>query len=148
MLKPKITIDTCVILPAYCWKRNSYLFMQHLDDYEWCLSEYIMDECKRILKNPKLAFFQEISKEYDSLDGVVGRINNILNNINEKTTLIIPGNPVANLIEDPTDNPILDCAYYSGSEFLITKDYCIRRLSTFEGTKIYTPIEFVSQYYR
>ena len=62
MLKPKITIDTCVILPAYCWKRNSYLFMQHLDDYEWCLSEYIMDECKRILKNPKLAFFQEISK--------------------------------------------------------------------------------------
>jgi predicted nucleic acid-binding protein len=49
------------------------------------------------------------------------------------------------VVDDPDDNRILECAVEAGSEFIVTNDKAISRLSEYDGIKMIRAGDFLQQ---
>jgi predicted nucleic acid-binding protein len=47
------------------------------------------------------------------------------------------------IVDDPTDNRILECAATSGSDYLVSGDHHLLKVGQYQGCKIATPAEFL-----
>jgi uncharacterized protein len=54
-----------------------------------------------------------------------------------------PKQPIDMIVDDPTDNRILECAATSGSDYLVSGDHYLLRVGQYQGCKIVTPAEFL-----
>lgn len=47
------------------------------------------------------------------------------------------------IVDDPTDNRILECAATSSSNYLVSGDHHLLKVGQYEGCKVVTPAEFL-----
>lgn len=60
--------------------------------------------------------------------------------------IVVPQRRVALIIEDPTDNRILECAQATKADVTITGDRHLQKLKEFRSTPIVSPGEFLVRY--
>ncbi|MBI4440724.1 putative toxin-antitoxin system toxin component, PIN family [Candidatus Woesearchaeota archaeon] len=136
----KVTLDTNVILSAYFWQGDSYKVMQ-LIPYElnWYISPFILGECTRIMGNPDLKFSHKLKDAGKTLDDIV-------TDMTSKSTLVVPTMTIHAVAKDPSDDHIIECAYASQSDFLISKDYYLLNLKKYANIPILRPEWFLEEY--
>lgn len=131
----RITVDTNVLVSALGWNgaEAAVIDMVLESRIELCLSAQILSEFYRVVKYPKLGFTGE------EIDGFIGRI----------LPCVLFVNPIKNIYvidADPDDNKIIECAIAGESEFIISGDRHLLKLSEYEGIKILRAAEFLKRF--
>lgn len=60
------------------------------------------------------------------------------------STIVEPKEKLSVIIEDPSDNKILECAVEGNANCILTKDKHLLKLKEFNGIKILTPEDFLN----
>ncbi len=135
----KITLDTNVILAGYFWKGDSSEILLYLipDSVEWAISPYIIDECKRVMT--RQPFRLKLEKQGRTLDDIV-------QDIKTKSSLIVPTQVVPVVARDSTDDHIVACAYESLSDYLVSFDNDLLDIKQYKSIPIVSPATFLVAY--
>jgi len=131
---PRIVLDTNVLVSALGWSgapRES-LKLCTQQRARLCLSPEILRELERVLFYPKLGFQERAIVEYLEL-------------LTEIAYLVEPSFRLANVLEDPDDHRVLECALASRADFVVSGDRHLTRLKSFEGIPILKPQQFLTQ---
>jgi uncharacterized protein len=133
MGKKKIIIDTNNLISALGWEGNSRELVQKAIDkeFELCISLKQIEELKRVMDYPKFRF-SEIQKR--NFLEILTEVASIVN-----TTTIL------NVIEDPDDNMLLECALEVKADYIISGDEHLKKLKEFKGIKILNVKDFLEK---
>jgi uncharacterized protein len=132
----KVTLDTNVLISGTYWKGDPHEILNLIDRgvIVCVLSEDIIAEYKKVLSREDI-----IDKVYDK--------NLVAFQIAERTIsksfIVIPRVKIK-IVEDETDNKILECAVEGGSDYIITRDNHLLKLESFKKIKIITPEAFLN----
>lgn len=124
----KITVDTNFLVSATQWDYSfcHKLLIQFIEvGVEIFTTREILEEFFKVLVRD----FKYSNKEANALIEV---LLSFLNLIETTTNLEV-------IKEDPEDNKIIECAFESGSEFIITYDKHLLRLREYKKIKIIKP---------
>lgn len=127
----KVLPDTNIIISAVFWGGNPYevIIKGILEKYQLVTSTEILDEVADKLRN-KFKFPEEnIQKLIDILLTYCHVI--------EPTTKF-------NVVRDKTDNKIIECAFDSKADYIVTGDPDLLILKEFKGIKIVTAKKFLN----
>ncbi|PWU05149.1 MAG: putative toxin-antitoxin system toxin component, PIN family [Terriglobia bacterium] len=127
----KVTLDTNVYVSAFQFGGMRLLHMAIDGDLEIAVSEPILSEVIRILRDK----FQ--------WDGY--RLQDARHQILGLAQMVTPGQSLDVVKEDEPDNRILECAVAARSEFLLTADQDLLRLGVYEGILILRPVDFLKR---
>jgi putative PIN family toxin of toxin-antitoxin system len=94
------------------------------------VSDDILNEVNRVLLRPKFGWSQ------DRVDAAIRQIAGFAEHVEPKQRLDM-------IVDDPTDNRILECAATSSSDYLVSGDNHLLRVGQYHGCKIVTPAEFL-----
>jgi putative PIN family toxin of toxin-antitoxin system len=132
----RVTADTNIYISAlnFGGKPLAILDAAQHGEIELAISEPIMAEMIRILRNK----FQ-----WPEAD-----LAEIGEQILAYTLFVEPRMQVTIIDEDPSDNRILECARESSSGYIVSGDAHLLKLVEFEGAKIVTPSQFLSEHLR
>ncbi len=72
--------------------------------------------------------------------------NQLIQLLEEASTVVYPIVPVHIIKEDETDNRIIECAIAADAEYLLSGDQHLLKYREYEGIKILTPGEFLDQF--
>ncbi|MBU0459541.1 MAG: putative toxin-antitoxin system toxin component, PIN family [Nanoarchaeota archaeon] len=123
-----VTFDTNVLLSATLWdgsvaqKLLYDLIRQNVKIYS---SLEILNEYQRVLK-----------RDFDFSDE---EITEIMEKVLTFVTLVKPKEKVKVVIEDPSDNVIIECAFESKSKYIITYDPHLLKLKEYKDIQIIKP---------
>lgn len=133
MGEKKVVIDTNVVISGFGWKGPPYRILQLAFDQkiEWCICKAQVDEIARVLSYPHLKF--EISHQQSILDLLF------------KTVHVVEIAGDLDVVDDPTDNVILETALVAKADFLITGDQHLLKFNPYSGMKIVKPADFLNQ---
>lgn len=67
-----------------------------------------------------------------------------MNALKEFTLLVHPRTALAEIIDDPDDNRVLECAVESHSQFIVSGDKHLLRLVTYQGIRIVKVADFLT----
>ena len=106
-----VTTDTNVIVSALNFPGNSsrILDLAEAGEIRLAVSDDILNEVKRVLLRPKFGWSQE------RVDAAIRQIAGFAEHIEPQQRIDI-------VVDDPTDNRILECAFASGSDYLVSGD--------------------------
>jgi len=107
----KVVIDTNVVVSAILKDRvpeEILLLIISNPDFEWLVSQEILDEYRRVLRRDKFNLPEEIIQKW--------------NNVFASLTILIEVDVDITLKRDQKDAKFLACAVASNAEFLITGD--------------------------
>jgi putative PIN family toxin of toxin-antitoxin system len=93
------------------------------------VSDDILNEVNRVLLRPKFGWSQ-------------GRVDAAIRQIAGFAEHVEPKQRIDMIVDDPTDNRILECAADSGSNYLVSGDHHLLKVGQYQGCKIVTPAEF------
>lgn len=129
--REKVVIDTNVFISAFGWGGNPLAIIELLEkgEIENCISEVILDELCRALSYPKLDFPQKLQSD-------------ILEFILVYSKIYKP-EEYLNIVSDPKDNKLIECALSSGAKFIITGDKGLLSIKEFRGIKTIKPDDFL-----
>jgi uncharacterized protein len=127
----RVTANTNVFISGLNFKSQPFDIVELARKglIEVAISEPIIEEIKRVLKG-----------KFNWPDECVLFIER---QIRSFSRLVEPKQRIDAITDDPTDNRILECAAASGSEYLVTGDKHLLKLSEFQGVKIIAPADFV-----
>ena len=131
----RITVDTNVLVSALGWNgaEAAVIDMVLESRVELCLSAQILSEFYRVVKYPKLGFTEE------EIDGFIGRILPCV-------LFVKPSKKICVIDDDPDDKKITECAIAGESQFIISGDRHLLKLSEYEGIKILRAAEFLNRF--
>jgi len=131
MGKKKIVIDTNNLISALGWEGKSRELIRRVIDkeFELVISIKQMNELKRVMNYPKLKFNEN-------------QKNKFLEIISEIAT-VIETEIELDVVDDPDDNMILECAIESGAEYIISGDDHLKKLKSFKNIKILPVSDFL-----
>ena len=128
----KLTFDTNILISSSLWYNSvAYKLLIRLikEDAEIFTTLEILDEYVKILKRD----FRYNDNE----------IKSVLNNLLSFLKIVKPLERFDIIKEDMGNNKILECAYFSNSNFILTYDKHLLKLKGFRNIKIITPEEFL-----
>jgi putative PIN family toxin of toxin-antitoxin system len=128
---PKVTLDTNVYVSAFHFGGMRLLHMAVDGDIEVAVSQPILNELIRVLR------------EKFQWDGY--RLQGAKQQILRLARLVEPAQTLHVIKEDEPDNRILECAVAAGSEFIISADKDLLRLSSYQGIRIIRPVDFLQR---
>lgn len=136
----KLIIDTNVLVSALIQKSypNFIFFNCVLENrFEICISDDLLEEYLEVINRPKFSKYPDflIKAEF-----VISQIEGIATKFSPKDRIEI--------IADSPDNRLLELAFESKADFIITGNTNDFTMSEFGGTKIISPKEFWDQYGR
>lgn len=131
----KVTLDTNVLVSATFWTGNSFKIIKLIDDkkIQCILSEEIIEEYNRVANS------DEIIEKVENKSLMVSKI---VENVISDSLIVMPALKL-NVIEDPDDNKILECAVEGKADCIISQDNHLLKLKEYKGIKILTPKEFL-----
>jgi putative PIN family toxin of toxin-antitoxin system len=131
VIKPIVVVDTNIFISATFWEGQPYAVVKKALNQEIVvfISQDIINEIKRVLVRDFSLSTKEINKIIDSF---------IL-----FTHLVKPKEKINVVIEDPSDNRIIECAITCNAKHIITQDKHLLKLKEFKGIKIITPKDFL-----
>lgn len=136
----RIIIDTNVLISALIQKSypNFILFHCVLENrFEVCISEELLEEYLEVINRPK---FNKYPDFLIKAELVISQIESIASKYYPRDRF--------ETIADKADNRLLELAYESKADFLITGNSNDFTMTDFRGTKILSPKEFWDQFGR
>jgi putative PIN family toxin of toxin-antitoxin system len=127
----KGTLDTNIYVSAFQFGGMRLLHMAVDRDIEIAVSQPILDELIRVLRDK----FQ--------WDGY--RLQGAKQQLLGLARLVVPTRTLDVIKEDEPDNRILECAVAAGSEFIISSDNDLLRLGSYAGMPIMRPVDFLQR---
>ena len=127
----RVVFDTNILISSSLWYNSvAYKLLIKLikEDTQIFTTVEILDEYAKILKRDFRYSDQET--------------NYIISKLLSFLKIVKPIEKFYVVKEDPDDNKILECAYFSNSKFIITYDNHLLKLKEFKGIKIIKPEEF------
>jgi len=127
----RVVFDTNILISSSLWYNSvAYKLLIKLikEDTQIFTTVEILDEYAKILKRD----FRYSDEE----------TNYIISKLLSFLKIVKPIEKFYVVKEDPDDNKILECAYFSNSKFIITYDNHLLKLKEFKGIKIIKPEEF------
>ncbi len=136
MGKKKIVLDTNILISAFGWNGKPRKILRHVisQQFELILSQQQIIEIRRVLDYPKFAFENDQKTRFLTFLCTIAFIIDVPN-----TLRIIK--------EDPEDNIILETALIGNALYIITGDYHLLKLKEFNGIKIITAAEFLTEFF-
>jgi hypothetical protein len=136
----RIIIDTNVLISALIQKSypNFILFHCILENrFEVCISEELLEEYLEVINRPKFSKYPDFLIKAEL---VISQIESIASKYYPRDRF--------ETIADKADNRLLELAYESNADFLITGNSNDFTMTEFRGTKILSPKEFWDQFSR
>ena len=132
----KVTLDTNVILSGYFHRDEHCMEVLELvpDHLQWYISPFIAKECADVMR--KKIFRKGLRRKGKTIDDV-------LQDIAARSILVYPTSKISVVVEDPSDDHILECAYDSGSDWLLSNDHHLYVLKQYLHIPILRPEEFL-----
>ena len=128
----KVVFDTNVLISATLWDNSvaqKLLFQLIEKEVPIYSSLEILEEYQKVLKRDFGYSNQEIIE--------------IVENVLQFVSLVIPQDKIKVVKEDPEDNKILECAIESSSNYIFTYDKHLLKLKEYKNIKIIKPEEFL-----
>ena len=131
----RIVADTNLLIASIFWNGAPYTIVQQALDgtIEIVTSHIILDEVRKVLKDPKEGF--ELSEQ---------EIDDIINCILLYAKLVVITMNI-NLARDHKDNHIIACAVAGHADCIVTRDNDLLVLKEYSGIKILTPELFIKE---
>jgi putative PIN family toxin of toxin-antitoxin system len=128
----RVTADTNVIVSALNFPGNPWriLDLAARGEIRLAVSSEILNEVNRVLLRQKFGWSQ------DRVDAAIRQVAGFAEHVE-------PEQRIDMIVDDPTDNRILECAATSGSDYLISGDHHLLKVGQYQGCKIVTPAEFL-----
>jgi len=130
----KVVLDTNVYISAILFGRKPEEIRKLSQEgkIEFLVSEAIIAEVAEVLRK--------------KFDWESWQISQIINEIRETTTLVIPGQTLSVIKKDEGDNCILECAAEGKAQYIISGDKRhLLPLKEYQGIKILSPAEFLRE---
>jgi putative PIN family toxin of toxin-antitoxin system len=135
---PKVVFDTDVWVSTLLKKSLSQEFVPLIENgmVTVCVSRPLLHELARVLTYPKL---QEILRAVDVSE------NTALATVVKSTVLVRPRHVVREIVKDPSDNRVLECALSCKAKTVVSGDRHLLELERFRGIEIMAPREFLDR---
>lgn len=135
----KVVFDTNIWLSGIFWdgEANKLIELAENKNFDIITTKDIINEIIDVL-NREAKFQKFIEDRKQKIEDLIRTILSMSNLINTKTKLEI-------IKEHPSDNIILEAAFDSGADYIISYDKHILNLIEFRGIKILTPGEFLKK---
>lgn len=126
-----VVLDTNIYVSSVFWRGNPYQIVQKALNNEIIvfISGKIIEELKRALK-------RDFGLSQSQINEVVDAVTMFANHVE-------PEEKINAIIEDPTDNRVLECATAAKSEFIVTGDNHLLKLKHFRNIRILKPEQFI-----
>lgn len=132
MGKKKVILDTNILISALGWDGNERrIFKKFLDkEFDVLVSPKQLEEIKRVMGYPKLKFSEQQKSEFLTIlsESTITHCTSITLNI---------------IKEDPDDNMLLELAFETDADYLVSGDSHLLKIKRFMNTKIVTASEFL-----
>jgi putative PIN family toxin of toxin-antitoxin system len=127
----KIVLDTNVFVSAFGWRGAPNKIFQECTEgrHRLFTSPSILEELNRVLHYKKFNFSSEDIEAFLSI-------------VLETASLVLPEVSLDIIVEDPSDNRILECAISARAEIIVSGDKHLLDLKIFQGVKIIKPEQF------
>ena len=129
---PKVVFDTNVLISAWFWKGNERRLIESVEEdrIHGYSSKQLIEELCRALRYPKFDLSQD---ELESIRSYYLLILKIVN----------PRKSIDNILEDPGDNMVLECALEAEADYIVSGDHHLLYLGEFRDVKIVTSRELL-----
>ncbi len=129
---PKAVFDTNILVSAWFWEGNESRLIEsveegHIHGYS---SKQLIEELSRFLRYPKFNLSQEEVESIRSYYLLLFKI------VNPRQTIDI-------IMEDPSDNMVLECALKAEADIIVSGDHHLLKLGAFREIKIVTAAELL-----
>jgi len=103
--------------------------------YQLFISDEILEEVEKVLRRPRIRRRGQLTED---------KIREFLTTL-QAVADIVRNPPSLQVIEDdPDDNIVLGCAIGAQTDYLVSGDAHLKRLSSHEGIRIVSPSEFLA----
>jgi putative PIN family toxin of toxin-antitoxin system len=128
----RVVLDTNVLISAilYGGKPRTILDAALSGSIEVFVSEAIIQEFQAVLLRPQFGLNVQF-------------VHNVVAELTSLAEWVTPDHHHQVVIEDPSDNLILDCAVTAKAQYLVTGDAHLLRLQRFQEVAILTPQHFI-----
>lgn len=128
----KLVLDSNVVVAAFASRGLCHeLFELCLEDHHLVLSDFLLEECRRVLRE-KIGLPDETVSE-------------IIDFLREEAEIVEPRDVAPDDLGDPDDRPVLGTALSAQVECLVTGDRDLLALETFRTIPIHSPRSFWEQ---
>ena len=130
----KVVLDTNVLISAILFggKPRQILERAIRGEIRLCLSEPILEELKGVLQRSKFDYSPEM-------------IQFILTGLTGIADFVNPSETINVVLEDPDDNRILECAVEAGTNYVITGDFHLLKLSRYRNIGVVNVVGFLER---
>ena len=137
-MPPCAVLDSTVLVSAFLTPdgaADAVLQEAISDRFICCLAEAILEETSRRLSLPRL------QQRYIYGTGDVEMFKRML-----RSSFLVLSDlpPLSGIVRDPNDDMILACAIATPASHVVTRDYDLLSLGTYEGIAIVTPEAFLT----
>ena len=134
MANHRVVLDTNVLLSAILFggKPEQILNDVIAGRIDCVLSLEILDELSAVLQRPKFSFS-------------ANQCLHIVEELHQVCEIIKPSSELSIRISDQDDLIILECAVYSGADYIITGDSDLTELHPFNNIQILTPSDYLDR---
>jgi len=129
----KAVFDTNILVSAWFWEGNESKLMESVEEgfIHGYSSKQLIEELCRILGYPKFNLSQDEVESIRSYYLLLFRI-------------VSPMQAVNIMLEDPSDNMVLECALEAEAEYIVSGDHHLLNVGEFRGLKIVTAAELLN----
>lgn len=129
----KAVFDTNILVSAWFWEGNESKLMESVEEgfIHGYSSKQLIEELCRILGYPKFNLSQDEVESIRSYYLLLFRI-------------VSPMQAVNIMLEDPSDNMVLECALEAEAEYIVSGDHHLLNVGEFGGVKIVTAAELLN----
>ncbi len=133
----RVVLDTNVLVSALGWRGPAMVIVRQCAEkrHQLLLSPAILEELERVLSYPKFRFGGKEIHDYLEL-------------VTEVAEIIEPGVQLSVVIDDPSDNRILECALNGGADVIVSGDRHLKALVSFREIPIMSPGNFLDHFGR
>jgi putative PIN family toxin of toxin-antitoxin system len=123
----KIVLDANIFISSFFWGGNPRtVFERAIEGIDTLfITKEILDEIEKVIGRPKFHASQE-------------GIDFFINSIEEIGTKIVPKVKIKNGSRDKTDNKYLECGITANVDYIISGDFHLLELESYENIKIVT----------
>lgn len=130
----RVVVDTNILVSALGWKGNERKALDKIlyNDFVLLISPDLIDELTSVITREKFNFIPQNEKlEFLML------IKMFCENV-------VPKTKISEILEDPEDNKVLECAVDGNGDLIISGDDHLLRLGRYKEIKIMNAKEFLS----
>jgi putative PIN family toxin of toxin-antitoxin system len=134
----RVVIDTNVLISAIFWtgKPKQILNKVRQEEITFLTSEFILEELKKVLRKGDKPF--KLSEE---------EADRVVTAMRELAVVVNIGSQVS-VCQDENDNRVLECAIDGNADFIITGDFHLLQLGSFQKIDIMTVSDFLDYFKR